>query len=708
MAISGPANRNSTTSTISGRYWIGVAVDLGGTRRQDQREHAGPVQPGDRDQVEEHEREVRQHERERDPAEIPRDSRPDQQPADRRERQVGDRAGQRRDDGVTRAVAEIAGVDRRGLRVRDRRRQEPRQERPQHQDHRRQQSAAERLEPHLRVERQSSPQPRRRVVEPCGDEGPGVLAGAHADQQRHREVEREPEAERGHDAPSIQRCTSGGGVDVAVRQGEGREDAPRRLGGIVGGPRVHLADRLAGLETVADLAAHHEPHGGVDRVALAHPARAQRDARRADRLRVHAGERTVPVGFDREDDGRRGQDRLGVVHHAGVAALRLDHASEALQRLPAVQGVLRARHRFVVSDALRRLQPLRGEQHREVAQPSAERPAQELDRLDDVERVPDGVAERLRHVRDGDVRGATPSARQRQARPREHLGILRRLHERPRSRLDVEQDQIGVHGELLRHHARGDQRDRRHRRGGVAQGVQLPVGRDEVRGLRGDGAPDIHHLRRDLVGRQVRPQPGDRLELVQRAARVSQPAARQLGDRHPERRRDGCERERHAVGHPAGRVLVDRGTTEVAERHRVARIDHRPGQRERLVVVESPQQARHEERRGERVGDVARGVPPNERLDLVGCQRLPVALARHDDARIVDAHANPIRSAKLATVEALDLHTEQVGDRVPQVAERVPCPDLVRAAEQTRREQRGPFPACGRSTPTSDRIRGRR
>ncbi len=289
----------------------------------------------------------------------------------------------------------------------------------------------------------------------------------------------------------------------------------------------------------------------------------------------------------------------------------------------------------------------RGEQHRQVAQPPAERPAQELDRLDDVERVPDRVAERLRHVRDGDVRGAAPSSRQRQARAREHLGVLGRLHERPRPRLDVEQDQIGVHRELLRHHARGDQRDRRHRRGRVAQGVQLPVGGDEVRGLRGDGAPDVPHLCRDLVGRQVRPQPGDRLELVQRPARVSEPAARELGDRHPERRRDGCERERHAVGHPSGRVLVDRGTTEVAERDRVARVDHRPGQRERLVVVEPAEQARHEERRGERVGDVARGVRPNERLDLVGRQRLPVALARHDDARIVDAHAIPIRSAKL-------------------------------------------------------------
>ena len=89
MAISGPANRNEHDEHDQRQVLVGVAIDLGGAWRQDQREHARPVQPRDRDQVEDHEREVREHERERAPSEVPRDARPDHQPADRRQRQVG-------------------------------------------------------------------------------------------------------------------------------------------------------------------------------------------------------------------------------------------------------------------------------------------------------------------------------------------------------------------------------------------------------------------------------------------------------------------------------------------------------------------------------------------------------------------------------------------------------------------------------------------
>ena len=502
-------------------------------------------------------------------------------------------------------------------------------------------------------------------MEPRRHERARVLASAHADQERPREVEREPEAERRHDVLSIQRWTSAGGdTSPSVRVNAA---STRRVAS-----SASSADRAwtspidcAGLEPVADLAADHESHGGVDRVAFPDPARAERDARRADRLSIHAAERTGPVGLDRHDDGRRGQDRARVVHHARIAALRLDHATEALERLSAVQRVLGACHRLVVGGSLGGLQSFRREQDREVAQPPAERPAQELDRLDDVERVADRVAERLRHVRHRDVRGTAPSSGERQARPSQNLGVLGRLHERPRPGLHVEQDQIGVHRELLRHHARGDQRDD----GTVAvasrSAYSFPSAGTRFADWAATAHPTIRTCRRDLVGRQVGPQPGDRLELVERPAGVTQSAARQLGDRHPERGRDRRERERHAVGHASGRVLVDRGAPQIAERHRVARVDHRPGERERLVVVESPQQARHEERRGERVGDVAGGVRPNERLDVArSVERVPVALARRRRRgdRRGSREPDPVREAP--PVEALDVDAEEVGDRV--------------------------------------------
>ena len=381
---------------------------------------------------------------------------------------------------------------------------------------------------------------------------------------------------------------------------------------------MDLTDRLSFLEPVSDLAPDHQPDGGIDRITLVDPARAQRDARRSDRLSIHGGERTVCSGLDREDDRRPRQHAFGIVDDARVAPLGRNHRAEPLQRLSPIERLLGPRHRLVVRDVLRRLERPRREDHRQVPQPTPERSPEQLHRLHDVERVPDGVAERLRHVRHGDVGGTTPSSRQRQARPSEHLGILGRLHERARPGLHVEEDQVGLHRELLRHDARRDQRHRRHGRGGVPQGVELAVRRHEVRGLGGDRAPDVRHLSGDLLGRQVRPQARDRFELVERPSGVAEAAARQLGHGQTERGRHGCERERHAVGDTARRVFVDRRPAEIAERHDVARVDHRPGQGERLLVVEPAEQARHEERGGERVGDLSGGVSLDERLDVSG------------------------------------------------------------------------------------------
>ena len=133
----------------------------------------------------------------------------------------------------------------------------------------------------------------------------------------------------------------------------------------------------------------------------------------------------------------------------------------------------------------------------------------------------------------------------------------------------------------------------------------------------------------DLAGRQVRPQPRDRLELVERSARVAEPAARQLGDRQPERRRERRERQRHAVGHPAGRVLVDRRAARsprsgsVSPESTIARV------RASVSSSSSPDaEAAMRNAAASVVGDLAARRSPDERPELVLGQRPPVALAR--------------------------------------------------------------------------------
>ena len=115
-------------------------------------------------------------------------------------------------------------------------------------------------------------------------------------------------------------------------------------------------------------------------------------------------------------------------------------------------------------------------------------------------------------------------------------GVFERLHERAVADLHVQDDRVGARRELLRHDRRGDQRDDVHSRGHVSERVELLVGRHEIAGLADDREPDLAHLLHELVDRQLDPEARDRLELVERAARVSEPAAAHLPERAHRRR----------------------------------------------------------------------------------------------------------------------------------------------------------------------------
>ena len=201
-----------------------------------------------------------------------------------------------------------------------------------------------------------------------------------------------------------------------------------------------------------------------------------------------------------------------------------------------------------------------------------------------------------------------------------------RLHERAVADLDVEHDRVGAGRDLLRHDARGDQRDVVDRRRHVAQRVEQLVGGNEVRGLADDREADLAHLLEELVGRQLDAEAGDRLELVERAAGVAEPAAAHLPERHAAGGDDRPDGERRLVPHAAGRVLVDDLAAERrAEVDRLAAADHRVRQRERLLAVQAAEVDRHAERGHLVVGHVAARVREHELRQLV---RLELARRR--------------------------------------------------------------------------------
>ena len=134
---------------------------------------------------------------------------------------------------------------------------------------------------------------------------------------------------------------------------------------------------------------------------------------------------------------------------------------------------------------------------------------------------------------------------------------------RPLPRLMSSTSPVRSFRELLAHDARRDERNGLHGRGRIAQRVHLPVGRRDLRRLPDQRAADVSRSARVAsIERQVGAKPGDRLELVERAAGVTERRPDIIGTDDAERGDERRENERNLVTDAAGRVLVDRGASD--------------------------------------------------------------------------------------------------------------------------------------------------
>ena len=100
-------------------------------------------------------------------------------------------------------------------------------------------------------------------------------------------------------------------------------------------------------------------------------------------------------------------------------------------------------------------------------------------------------------------------------------------------------------------------RDRLDGRRRVAERVEQLVGRGDLGGLADQDQAALVEHRLVAVEVEVDAEAGDRLELVERAAGVAQPAARDHRHRHARRRGDRRQDQRGLVADAAGAVLVD-------------------------------------------------------------------------------------------------------------------------------------------------------
>ncbi len=200
----------------------------------------------------------------------------------------------------------------------------------------------------------------------------------------------------------------------------------------------------------------------------------------------------------------------------------------------------------------------------------------------------------------------------------EDARVVERLHERAVSDLDVEHDRVGARCQLLGHDRRGDQRDDVDGRGDVTQRVELLVRGHEIARLPDDRKTDGPNLLDEGVDVELDAEAWNRLELVERAPGVAEPTARHLPEGHAARGDDRPDRERRLVPHAAGRVLVDDLAPErLAEIERLARQDHRVGQRVGLATGQPLEVDGHAPRGHLVVGHLAARKAEDELRDLL-------------------------------------------------------------------------------------------
>ncbi len=308
----------------------------------------------------------------------------------------------------------------------------------------------------------------------------------------------------------------------------------------------------------------------------------------------------------------------------GIAALGRDHAAPRVHRPPVGQGV------SGIGVEACEVEHLAGERERDLDDVGGASARQDLDGLTDLQRVAGGEAERDRHVGEQGRGAHAVGLAEADHRAGELAGPVLVGEEGAGAHLHVEHQGVGSLGDLLAHDRRGDERDGLDGAGDVAQGVELAVGRRQVVPGTADDRTDVAQHAHHLVGGELGAPAGDRLELVERAAGVPEPAARQLGHGRATGRDERAQHQRDLVADASRGVLVDGGPPDARQVEAGARRQHRRGPAGELGGLHAPPHDRHEQGRGLLVGDVADGVGLDEPVDLLVGQPPAVALGADD------------------------------------------------------------------------------
>jgi len=309
----------------------------------------------------------------------------------------------------------------------------------------------------------------------------------------------------------------------------------------------------------------------------------------AQRDRIETRDESIALG---NHERRLARDRERI-ERTGRGALRGEHRIERLRSAPARE---RIRERtigiaIVPGDAQQRTTECVAHGCEAFV---ATRAAQKIARFDRLETRADRGPERFVHIGHERERASTEGFRQTHERFGELARVRFTFEKRTAAGLHIVDDRARAARDLLRHDRRGDETARWNGRRAIAQRVEEFVGGHEPRALRGDRAAHIANDCEESLGREIRSHAGNRLELVERTAGVSERAPGELRERNAARGDERYDHERRRVGDATGTMLVDR--SRIVRDQRLAARDERFGKSVRLGERHAAKHARHQQR----------------------------------------------------------------------------------------------------------------
>jgi hypothetical protein len=339
---------------------------------------------------------------------------------------------------------------------------------------------------------------------------------------------------------------------------------------------------LSALDGVAAPDAELDADARIDGLIGAGAARTERDGELTERSGLHGSDVSRALCQQRDAMARRRQP-CGIVDDTGVPPVRGDHSGETLGTRAARDRLIEEQPRaFGVCLTSCREQHLNPERQRELARIVRALAGQDIDGFADLEGVADGEADRRGHVGQERTHGQSEPCADRSQRLTEGAGLARFAHERAAAHFYVHDQGVEPGCQLLREDAGDDEGNARHGSRHVAQRVHAPIGGGKVVGLPDDRDADATHDGPEPGRREARVVPGDRLELVERAARVPEPPPRDHRHGDATRGYERCQAQADFVAHSARRVLVDFCDVTALVLELTARMQHGMRQGDRL------------------------------------------------------------------------------------------------------------------------------